>query len=81
MGGFDALMDRRIALDQETGESRFGSLLLAGWAFVCGRLCAISLDEEGDTPSPLLSFSNLGTIEVRFQIGADPPHLPLSPGN
>lgn len=51
-----------------------GCLLLAGWACVGGRLYAASLDEKRDTSSPLpplLSFSNLGTIEVRFQVGAD----------
>lgn len=43
---------------------------MAGWAFVGGKLCAVSLDKKGD-PHFSSFFSNLGTIEVRLQVGAD----------
>lgn len=37
-----------------------------------GKLCALSLDEKGDPPFFLsFPFSNLGTVEVRLQVGAD----------
>lgn len=65
MGGCDTLIDPCIALDQETAENCFGSLLLARWVFV--GVCAVSLDvKRGHSFPPFLSFSNLGTIEVRF---------------
>lgn len=74
MGGFDT---DRSSDSISSGDER--ELLLAAFSWLGGRLwvggCVLyPLMRKGTILPPFLSFSNLGTIEVRFQVGIDSPH-------